>query len=196
MSTPAITTYAKDLTGWQRWQVSYRYGALYMFPPPDIRASINALRAQYDPQSQAFCDAHISLTAPFSGPVTPSNWAALQARLQRACFDVTYGPVHRWPGGVGVVLLVEPADMIRQMIDTLEGADGLQFAPPRRPDFTPHMTIAEFVSADESAALFEVLSATVSGGRFRCTRLSYAVPDEDFHFTERAWLHLTDGSTG
>ena len=91
-------------------------------------------------------------------------------------------------------MLVEPADTIRQMNDTLEGADSLQDSPPRRPGFTPHMTIAEFVSADESAGLFDVLSATGSGGRFRCTRLSYAVPDEDFHFTERALLHLTDDS--
>jgi hypothetical protein len=57
------------------------------------------------------------------------------------------------------------------------------------------MTIAESVSADESAALFDVLSAPVSGGRFRCTRWSYAVADEEFHFHARVFGHGVDDST-
>ena len=190
MNQDAITTYAQDLSGWQDWQLSYRYGALYIFPSPDVAETINGLRAQYDPRSQAYCDAHISLTVPFPSPLTRLHWAQIKSLVTQGPFEIEYGPVHRWPGGSGVVLLVKPVALIGQLIHAIETADIFGDAVTRRPDFRPHMTIAEFVTAEKSAAIADRLRPGLSAGRFTCTRLSYAAPDERFHFSERAFLTL------
>jgi hypothetical protein len=56
------------------------------------------------------------------------------------------------------------------------------------------MTIAEFITLEESTGLVRDLAGGGLGGRFWCTEVVYAVPDATFHFTERASWPL--GSPG
>ena len=44
------------------------------------------------------------------------------------------------------------------------------------------MTVAEFISLEETRELLTRLGNTVPGGSFLCDRVVYAVPDSSFHF--------------
>ena len=44
------------------------------------------------------------------------------------------------------------------------------------------MTIAEFVSIDESWRIMEEIKDTAPSGSFLCDRLEFIVPDIDMHF--------------
>jgi hypothetical protein len=50
------------------------------------------------------------------------------------------------------------------------------------------MTIAEFITMEQSVVLLGDLAGERLEGRFWCSEVVYAVPDAAFHFTERsAW---------
>lgn len=186
-----VAQYAKDCSRWEKWQLNYKYGALYIFPPKELRTNINSLRAKYDPKSQSICDAHISLTVPFPRAITQADWKQLQDELEKVPpLQIQCGPVHRFPGVPGVVLLVEPADTIRDIVGNLESGRVLKDAEQRKCRFTPHMTIAEFISLEETEKLFGELEDEIKSTSFTCSKLSYAVPDDSFHFTERKFLEL------
>lgn len=190
-----ITPYAELTAEWEPWFEEYRYGALYVFPPAPVRARVNALRQRYDPRSHAICDAHISLTVPLPQPLRPAHVVELITVLRTfPRFEIAWGPVHQYPGIAGVVLQIAPAGPLRQLVSTLEACACFRGAPTRRYLFSPHMTIAEFITLEESAQLVRDLAAGGLEGRFWCTEVVYAVPDATFHFTERACWPL--GSTG
>jgi 2'-5' RNA ligase len=189
MNTTPITTYVAPTASWEPWYEEYRYGALYLFPPPGVRAEVNALRQRYDPRSQAICDAHISLTVPLPRPLMPADAAELAGVAQaHAPFEVRWGPPFQYPGVAGVVLRIEPAPALQQLVTALETCGCFRGAVPRRYPFSPHMTIAEFITLDESEALVEELRIRPLSGRFECPPVTLAVPDQTFRFTERvAW---------
>lgn len=56
--------YATDTSGWQEWQLEYRYGALFIFPPAGVIEPMDALRRAHDPRSDECCQAHSSLSEP------------------------------------------------------------------------------------------------------------------------------------
>lgn len=127
-----ITDYVDDVSHWERWQLKYRYGVLLIFPPDPPLSQVNALRTQYDPQSQL---------------------DALRVALEAAsCFAGT---------------------------------------PPRRHTFSAHMTLAEFISVEQTKSLMHELEAVAPQGSFLCTGVSYAVPDASFRFAERKRLELS-----
>ena len=78
MADNLVAEYVRDTSNWEDWKQEYQYGALYIFPPDDIRQVVNQLRSKYDPKSQAICDAHISLTVPFARPLTEGSWRKLE----------------------------------------------------------------------------------------------------------------------
>jgi hypothetical protein len=51
-NTKMVTTYASDVTHWERWQREYRFGVLLIYPPEPPFQQVNALRAEHDPRSQ------------------------------------------------------------------------------------------------------------------------------------------------
>lgn len=186
-----ITPYAGDLARWEPWYREYRFGALYIFPPSLVRQRVNTLREMLDPRSQSICDAHISLTLPFPRAVTAQDWSELTQITQRiAPFQVTYGPPRSYPGIAGVVLNIEPFDHFNELVSALESAEAFAHAQPRKYRFSPHMTIAEFISLGRTEELLNELAGEGLEGTFECDRVAYAVPDENFHFSERAFLAL------
>ncbi len=187
MSEPvAVTAYADPTAAWVPWYEEYRYGALYLFPPSPLRARVNALRQRHDPRSQAICDAHISLTVPLPRPLSSAQAAEVAAVLRTIpSFEITWGPLHRYPGVPGVVLQIAPAAPLQQLVRRVETCACFRGAAARRYPFSPHMTIAEFVTMEESGVLLGHLAGERLEGRFWCTEVAYAVPDAAFHFTER-----------
>lgn len=186
-----VVEYATDTDHWEPWQHEYRFGVLLLFPPEPLRSTVNGLRRQYDPRSQAYCDAHISLTVPAVSPVTPARWAELGAVASEIePFEITYGPLKHYLPHPGVCLDVAPGDAIDALRVALEAVPPFSEAPARRYPFSPHMTIAEFITADQTEILMRELSSVAPSGRFLCREVSYAVPDASFRFEERGRLEL------
>jgi 2'-5' RNA ligase len=187
----AVTHYATSTQAWERWYDEYRFGALLIFPPASLRNRVNALRRTYDPRSQAICDAHISLTVPVKRPLCAADALELGGVVARLrAFETRWGPPYQYPGVPGVVLRVEPVSLLRRLVRQLERCPCFQPASPRRHPFSPHMTIAEFITLEQSTALVTALETEHLEGRFSVREIAYAVPDESFHFTERASWRL------
>jgi hypothetical protein len=186
-----ITSYEATVSHWEDWQQEYRFGVLLIFPPDPPLARVNALRAAYDPRSQAICDAHISLTRPLPRPVSQAHWSELESIAAGvAPFPMRYGPLRHYLPHSGVCLAIEPQDTLERLRLVLEFASVFAGVPARTYPFSAHMTIAEFISVERTAALMEELADVAPSGVFTCTGVSYAVPDTHFHFTERARLRF------
>ena len=185
------TRYEAVVSHWEDWQQAYRFGVLLIFPPNPLLAQVNALRATYDSQSQATCDAHISLTRPLPGPMTEAHWSELEAIVAGISpFPIQVGPLRHYLPYPGVCLAIEPQDGLDRLRLTLETASVFAGAPPRKYPFSAHMTIAEFISVEQTERLMDGLQATAPKSIFICAHVSYAVPDAHFHFTERRRLIL------
>lgn len=191
MAQAPFAGYATMIAHWEEWQQEYSFGVLLIFPPEPLRTQINGLRALHDPRSQAYCDAHISMTVPFPRPLKAEDWAALAAvGDQFSPVMVAYGPPRHYPGVAGVVLNIEPADRLRELVTALESLPAFAGAMARRYAFSPHMTIAEFITLEQTGELLRELPVDELSGTFECRELTYVVPDEQFHFSAAAFLGL------
>jgi 2'-5' RNA ligase len=181
-----ITTYTDDTSHWKAWYDAYRFGIVLIYPPEPLRSLVNALREAYDPKSRAICDAHISLTVPLPRGLTESDCEALESiTATHQAFSIRYGPLRHYLPAPGVCLRIEPEDTLDRLRRSLEAASCFTGAMPRPYPFSPHMTIAEYVTADETEALMAELRESAPEGEFRCSSVSLAVPDVRFHFDER-----------
>jgi 2'-5' RNA ligase len=187
-----ITKYATAISQWEAWQREYRFGVLLIYPPDPPLLQVNALRAKYDPRSQSACDAHISLTVPLPRPPTEAHWRELTTIASSILpITVRYGPLMNYLPHPGVCLAIEPQAELDRLRAALEAASAFAGAPARRHPFSAHMTIAEFISAEETSSLMAELKDVAPDGSFLCTAVSYAVPDSDLNFTERRRLELS-----
>ena len=103
--------------------------------------------------------------------------------------DFTYGPVTDMGHPPGVVYAISPHEpffALRQMIHATSAFAG-QALP--RANRSPHMTLAEFITAEQSAELLRKLK-DLPPGTFRCNEVVFAVPDETFHFSPMATIAL------
>ena len=186
-----ITQYADDITHWAPWQREYRFGAILLYPPDPPASAVNALRARYDPRSHSYCAAHISLTVPVPRPLTSADWMELQRIVAHiAPIHVRYGPLRHYLPAPGVCLAIEPRAELDHLRGMLEDAAAFETAPARRWPFSAHMTIAEFVTQEQTLALMDEIESVAPSGSFVCDAVSYAVPDGDFRFSDRGRLTL------
>jgi 2'-5' RNA ligase len=186
-----ITHYKEDIQTWEPWQRDYRFGVVLIFPPDPPRAEVNALRAKHDPRSHATCEAHISLTIPLPRPLTADLFQELQEIAREfQPFPIQYGPLMNYLPHPGVVLTIEPQDQLDRLRGALEAAQAFEGAPPRPYPFSAHMTIAEFISVEQTETLMRELADSAPQGSFVCKGVTYAVPDPNFHFTERRQLRF------
>lgn len=177
--------------GWDEWQLTYRFGVLLIFPPEPLRSVVNDLRGRYDPRSQSFCDAHISLTGPAPRAPSEAEWAALEdAASKVAPFSIRYGPLKTLPPHPGVTLAIEPQDRLDALRAALEAVPPFSEAGARSHPFSAHMTIAEFIEPEHTQEIIEKLGPARISGRFTCSRVTWAVPDSSFHFQEHGQLRL------
>ncbi len=186
-----VTEYVEGNSHWLEWQREYRFGVLLIFPPEPLWGQVNILRAQYDPQSQAICDAHISLTIPLSRPIDEVQWHELEDVVSAIeQFPIRYGPLKNYLPHPGVCLNIEPQNELDQLRAAIEKASVFTGAAERKYPFSAHLTIAEFISEAQTVALMDELKDKTPTGDFICTNVAYAVPDENFHFTKRRQLNL------
>lgn len=187
-----ITKYEANISHWEGWQREYRFGVLLIYPPDPPLEQVNALREKYDPRSQSGCEAHISLTIPLPRPLNDAHWVELNTIASGIeAFSIDYGPLMNYLPHPGVCLAIEPQDKLDRLRIALEAASAFEGAKPRRYPFSAHMTIAEFISVGRTEALMVELEQIAPQGTFTCAGVSYAVPDADFHFTERQRLVLS-----
>lgn len=187
-----ITHYAANVSHWEDWQKQYRYGIILIIPTDPLRSCVNDLRARYDPIGQAICEAHISLTVPLPQPVGESQWRELESIVAGVePFIIQYGPLVNYLPHPGVCLAIKPRETLDRLLTKLESAAVFDGAPPRSYPFSPHMTLAEYITVDRTKELMEKLKDIAPSGSFLCNGLSYTAPDENFHFTERRRLELS-----
>lgn len=86
----------------------------------------------------------------------------------------------------GVCLAIEPQAELNKLRIALEGSTIFEEAQKRRFPFSAHMTIAEFITVEQTIELMIELKDVAPRGDFICTCVSYAVPDANCRFTERA----------
>jgi len=176
--------------------MGYEFGVILIFPPEPLLTQVNVLRARYDPRSQATCDAHITLTVPLPRPISDSHWRELEAIISPIkSFPIHYGPLRHYLPHPGVCLTIEPQDELNRLRLELEKASVFSGAPEREYPFSAHMTIAEFITVEQTLSLMDELQTIAPMGSFICGSVSYAVPDSDFHFSERGRLTLAHSSS-
>ncbi len=171
-------------SSWEPWQEEYRFGALYLFPPPPVAEVVNALRWRHDPISAAICDAHVSLSEPLAGNLSEEQRHELTVALSREpSFELHYGSVTTLGAHPGVVLTLRPHEPVFALRHAIHATSIFEGRPTPRASRAPHLTIAEFISLDDSRELVASLTDVIEGGTFLCGLVVYAVPDEGFHFT-------------
>lgn len=183
--------YAHPTGDWEAWQIDYRFGAFYIFPPPGVIEPIDALRRAYDPRSDAICQTHISLSEPLPGPMTELQMEDIRAALSAVePFDIQYGPLRDFLSHPGVCYSVAPEDKISTLRETLHATSTFRNVPLKRAHIAPHITIAEFISIERTIELLHELRGKVPEGRFRCSSVAYAVPNASSHFETIAEFRL------
>lgn len=180
-----------DASSWPEWQREYRYGALFIFPPPGVIEPIDALRLLYDPPSAQSCQAHISLSEPLRRPLTDAAVDELRDVLaQVEPFTIEYGPLRTFPPYPGVTLTVGPEDRFMALRARVHTTSSFAGSPFERRNIAPHITIAEFVTQERTDELMVELREVAPSGTFWCDAIEYAVPDERLHFDRVLTLPL------
>jgi 2'-5' RNA ligase len=180
-----------DTSRWEGWQREYRYGAFYIFPPPGIIEPIDQLRRKYDPKSDSYCQAHISLSEPLGAPLTDEQVQELHDTLSSIePFEIHYGPLRSFPPYPGVVYAITPEDTFMNLRSRIHETSLFKDQQLMREHIMPHMTIAEFITIERTRELLEELSGKFPEGTFLCSAIEYAIPDHDFYFERVLRLHL------
>jgi 2'-5' RNA ligase len=172
-----------DASHWEGWQREYKYGAFYIFPPLGIIEPIDQLRRKYDPKSDSYCQAHISLSELLRAPLTDEQVQELHDTLSSIePFEINYGPLRSFLPYPGVVYAITPVDMFMRLRSRIHETSLFKDKPLIREHITPHMTIAEFITIERTHELLEELSGKVREGTFLCSAIEYAIPNHDFYF--------------
>ncbi len=139
--------------------------------------------ANSDATDYRACQAHVTVTEPLPRPLTDEDLRELSAVLSRiAPFVLSYGGVHATVPYPGVVYGLEPVDKFLSLREAIHGTSLFENSPLTRKNVPPHMTIAEFISVEESIALEGTLRGQVDEGEWLCAEIEYAVLDEDLRF--------------
>lgn len=169
---------------WEDWQKPYRYGTIVIRPPSSVREVVDTQREMYDPLSQQYSEAHISVTQPLIRELDESEWEHLQDVLaQFTPFQINYGPLNSFLPYPCIWYEIKPQDPTLKIRKALHqtGFFNLQMKHPE--SFIPHMTITEGLSGPTvDERLLEKLQNESATGSFQCKELVLIVPDEEFHF--------------
>lgn len=188
-----MNAFLKDTSHWEDWQQDYRLGLILIMPPPEVSQQIDALKAQYDPQSFAYCSTHISVSDPLRRELTPELEAEIRSILNGINpFMLYYDKPHASTEQAGVAYPIRPQEPIDNLKQALHAAAAFAGEAYQRRYLPAHMTIAEFISIEDSQKLCAHLQDSAPSGSFLCDRLEFIVPDEKFHFQNRGTFFLCD----
>ena len=180
-----------DTSRWEPWQHDYRFGVILVMPPPHVASSIDALRQAYDQKSHAICSAHISVSDPLRQPMSDDARKEIQELLRTVePFDVQYDRPTASAQRPGVAYPVSPQERFDELKRLLHQASLFEGLAYRRRDIPAHMTIAEFLTIEDSLSICADLRETAPRGSFWCDRLEHVVPDSTFRFQRRGTFLL------
>ena len=156
-----MISYAKDIKHWDDWQHDYRLGLILIMPPDDVAKQIDQLRAQYDPRSHAICSSHISVSDPLRREMTSALEQEIQGILKRVePFTLFFERPHASPDRAGVAYPITPQQPIDELKEALHTASVFTGDAYQRRDIPAHMTIAEFITLEDSLKLCTELQDT------------------------------------
>ena len=98
-------------------------------------------------------------------------------------FEIHYGPLRTHPPYPGVTYTITPEDKfdtLRKIIHQNELFEGVEI---KRSTIVPHMTIAEFITMEQTDQIFNELNNKVQSGKFMCKEIVLAVPNNDNYFS-------------
>lgn len=186
-----MVAYAMDTSRWEDWQRDYRLGLILIMPPQEVSQQIDPLRAKYDPRSYAICPTHISVSDPLRREMTLEVEDEIRHILGAVKpFMLHFDKPHASTEHGGVAYPIEPKEPIVALKEALHAASAFAGEVYRRRHIPSHMTIAEFITIEDSLRLRTQLQDSAPSGSFLCDRLEFIVPDEDFHFQRAATFFL------
>ena len=175
--------YVTDTSKWEKWQRDYRLGLILIMPPEEVAKPVNALRSKYDPKSYANCPAHITLSDPLGLEMTAERDEEIRSILSAVePFMLYFDEPHASRERGGVAYPIHPREPIDALRAALHEASVFCREPYWTRNIAPHMTIAEFVTIDESWRIMEEIKDIAPSGSFLCDRLEFIVPDINMHF--------------
>jgi hypothetical protein len=186
-----MVTYVMKPSNWEKWQRDYRLGLILIMPPQEVSQQIDPLRKKYDPYGFAICPTHISLSDPLRRELTPEFEKEIQEILSKIKpFILHYDKPFASTEYAGVAYPItpkQPIDDLKKALHTAAVFDGKVY---RRRYIPAHMTIAEFISIEDSLKLCADLQESAPSGTFLCDRLEFIVPNQDFHFQKVSTFFL------
>lgn len=178
-------SYAMSMEGWEEWQLDYRLGLILILPPPQVADLIDPLRSKYDPQAFQICPTHISISDPLQRELTPPLDAEISAILAEVQpFQLHYERPTASNLHPGVAYPITPQEPIDDLKSRLHRAEAFAGKIYKRRSIPAHLTIAEFVTVQESWRILGEIEQSAPSGSFLCDQLALVIPDEDFHFQQ------------
>jgi len=175
--------YANKTDHWENWWHGYYYGAFYIFPPEEVMVEVDKLREKYDPKSAGFCRTHISLSEPLNKKISTSDLHSLRNDLSSINpFEISYGPLRTHPPYPGVTYTIKPEEELEILRKTIHGNELFQGVELKRSKIVPHMTIAEFITMEQTNEIFDKLNGEVKSGKFLCKEIVLAIPNNEMYF--------------
>lgn len=180
------------MEGWPDWGKPYQPGLFVIRPPIEVRSIVNAQREAYDPLSRSFIGAHITVTQPFLGTPTETEWEKCVAVLGAfQPFKIQYGPLKSFLPYPCIWYEVQPAELVLEIRSALHQTELFNLADGYIEDFIPHMTITEGLSGPEvNQDLLDQLQSESQPGSFVCDRLALCAPDQHFQFASLRTISL------
>lgn len=176
-------SYVTDTSGWEKWQNDYKFGLILIMPPPEVSSLIDPLRSKYDPGSFYSCPTHISLSDPLRREMTDELDNEIANILNGISpFTLYYGKPRASQNHPGVACPVTPQEPIDELKRKLHQAAVFEGKVYGRRDIPAHMTIAEFITLEDSWRICEEIQEMVPTGSFLCDQLEFIVPDINMQF--------------
>ena len=169
------------------WQADYQHGTFVVWPTGEIEGISNELRQTYDPESQAHCPAHITVTQPFLEAPSAESWRQIETIVSSfSTFPISVGPIEPFGASTTLKFDIEPKAPLRQLRRKLHETGLFNLTLPFTEGFIPHMTISEFGLDDRTVVecLAATLNQEISSHVFSCRALAYIRPDSNFQFQE------------
>ena len=146
--------YVADTSHWEPWQRDYRFGVMLVMPPPHVASLIDAMREAYSPKAHAICSAHISVSDPLHRELDGEAREEIRGLLCTVHpFEVHYDKPAASTRHAGVACPVAPQERFDELKRTIHQASVFAGAVYSRRQIPAHMTIAEFLSIDDSLRL-------------------------------------------
>ncbi len=177
---------------WEEWQRPYEHGTFAIWPPAPVRKIVNSQRERYDPVSQRYCEAHITVTQPLRRPLDEGEWRHLRTVLAGFDrFEIEYGPLSSFLPYPCIWYEIQPQDRILAIRKALHQTGYFNLEMKHPENFIPHMTITEGLSGPTvDEGLLRRLQEESGTGSFLCEELALIIPDASFRFHVRRTVPL------